>query len=114
MLYMGGHLPENTIDWPWVDDSTYLEPALRHASLMNKTLTDQEKSQRIKEYFKFMVVRNPLERLVSGYRNKLEAPVRCVRTVGPSIVATIGTRELGCCREVAITQGSYKPYPLEN
>lgn len=87
---MGGHLPENTIDWPWVDDSTYLEPALRHASLMNKTLTDKEKSQRIKEYFKFMVVRNPFERLVSGYRNKLEAPVRCVCTVDPSKAATLG------------------------
>ena len=65
-----------TIDWPWVEDSIYLEPALHHASLLNKTLTDKEKTNRIRDYYKFMIVRNPLERLVSGYRNKLEHPVR--------------------------------------
>ena len=67
-----------TIDWPWVEDSIYLEPALHHASLLNKTLTDKEKTNRIRDYYKFMIVRNPLERLVSGYRNKLEHPVRYV------------------------------------
>ena len=65
----------STLDWPWVEDSVYLEPALAKVSLLNETLTTTEKVQRIKTYFKFMIVRNPLERLVSAYRNKLEPPV---------------------------------------
>ena len=75
MLYMGGHLPLKTVDWPWVEDSIYLEPALSHASLMNKTLVTNEKVLRIKTYYKFMIVRNPLERLVSAFRNKIEPPL---------------------------------------
>lgn len=75
MLYTGGHLPMNTLEWPWVEDRIYLEPALSKASLLNKTLSLNEKIHRLKTYFKFMIVRNPLERLVSAYRNKIEAPV---------------------------------------
>lgn len=75
MLYMGGILPIDTIDWPWVEDSIYLEPALAKTSFLNKTLLLSEKVIRLKTYYKFMIVRNPLERLVSGYRNKLEGPV---------------------------------------
>ena len=75
MLYMGGHLPPSTIDWPWVEDNTYLEPALKHASLMNTTLTTAQKRSMMHTYYKFMIVRNPLERIVSGYRNKIEPPV---------------------------------------
>lgn len=79
MLYMGNRLPMDTIDWPWVEDSIYLEPALKHVSLLNKTLTEKQKSQRMNDYYKFMIVRNPFERLVSGYRNKLEKPVRYIQ-----------------------------------
>ena len=43
---------------------------------MNSTLSTNQKIMRLKSYFKFTVVRNPLERFVSAYRNKLEAPVR--------------------------------------
>ncbi len=75
MLYMGGHLPLNTVDWPWVDDTKYLEPALAKTSFLNKTLTTSEKLFRLKSYYKFMVVRNPLERLLSAYRNKIEPPL---------------------------------------
>ena len=73
---MGNHLPIETIEWPWVEDSIYLEPALQHASFLNKTLSAKEKLQRMKDYYKFVIVRNPFERLVSGYRNKIEKPVR--------------------------------------
>ncbi len=65
----------NTVEWPWVEDSVYLEPALSRASLMNKTLNTNEKMFRIKTYYKFMIVRNPLERLVSAFRNKIEPPL---------------------------------------
>ena len=75
MLYMGGHLPLNTLDWPWVEDSKYLEPALKHASLMNVTLTKLQRLKMMQTYYKFMIVRNPIERLASGYRNKIEPPV---------------------------------------
>lgn len=75
MLYMGGHLPLNTVDWPWVDDGRYLEPALKHASLMNVTLTQVQRLNILHTYYKFMMVRNPLERIVSGYRNKIEPPL---------------------------------------
>ena len=75
MFYTSGHLPLNTVDWPWVDDTLYLQPALKHASLMNNTLTKKEKYIRFHTYYSFMFVRNPLERLVSGYRNKLEHPL---------------------------------------
>ena len=75
MLYMGGHLPLDTVDWPWVDDNKYLEPALKHASLMNVTLTQAQRITMMQTYYKFMIVRNPLERLVSGYRNKVEPPL---------------------------------------
>lgn len=75
MLYMGGHLPLDTVNWPWVDDSRYLEPALKHASLMNVTLTSSQRLRMMHTYYKFMIVRNPLERIVSGYRNKIEPPL---------------------------------------
>lgn len=75
MLYMGGHLPLDTLDWPWVEDSKYLEPALKHASLMNVTLTTAQRLKIMHTYYKFMIVRNPLERIVSGYRNKIEPPL---------------------------------------
>lgn len=75
MLYMGGHLPLDTVDWPWVDDGKFLEPALKHASLMNITLTQARRLKMMQTYYKFMIVRNPLERLISGYRNKIEPPL---------------------------------------
>ena len=76
MLYMGGHLSQSTIDWPWVEDHIYLEPTLKHASLMNSSLTPSEVVNRLQTYYKFMVVRNPLERLLSAYINKIEPKVR--------------------------------------
>lgn len=75
MLYMNGHLPISTVDWPWVEDQIYLEPALKHASLMNRTLTMKDRMVRLNSYYKFMFIRNPLERLVSAYRNKIEPPL---------------------------------------
>lgn len=72
---MGGHLPMDTLDWPWVEDSIYLEPALKKASLLNNTLSMNSKVMRIRTYYKFMITRNPLERLASAYRNKIKPPL---------------------------------------
>ena len=50
-----------------------------------KTLADlsvEERSVRLKSYYKFMIVRDPLERFVSGYRNKIgrsHAPKRFIK-----------------------------------
>ena len=42
---------------------------------MNKNLTNDERLHKISTYFKFVMIRNPLERLVSSYRSKLERPL---------------------------------------
>lgn len=75
MLYMSGNLPLYTIDWPWVDYTRYILPAMKHASFLNQTLTEVDKRKRIKTYYKFMMVRNPFERLVSAYRDKMQEPL---------------------------------------
>ena len=75
MLYTTGHLPLHTLSWPWVENSVYLEPALKSASLLNSSLTDRQRKELLLKYFKFTVVRHPLERLVSGFRDKLESPL---------------------------------------
>lgn len=75
MLYTTGDIPLQTLDWPWVEDSVYLEPALSRSSLLNASLTDMQRQNRIKLYNKFMVVRNPLERLVSAFQDKMKPPV---------------------------------------
>ena len=75
MLYIGGHLPLDTVEWNWVDDKTYLEPALKHASFLNSSLSYKDKIYRIESYYKFVILRNPLERLVSAFRNKIESPL---------------------------------------
>ena len=72
---MGDQLPAETVHWSWVDNTAYIEPALKHASFLNYTLTDNDRFHRIRSYYKFMIVRNPLERIVSAYRDKLEAPL---------------------------------------
>lgn len=42
---------------------------------MNPHLSDTNRIDKIKTYWKFIILRNPLERLVSAFRNKLEAPL---------------------------------------
>lgn len=39
-------------------------------------LSEAEQNTRLKHYFKFSFVRNPLERIVSGYRNKIAVPIK--------------------------------------
>jgi len=39
-------------------------------------LSQEERDKRLKSYFKFVFVRNPLDRIVSGYRNKVDVPIK--------------------------------------
>ena len=54
---------------------TCIIPGIRRVSFLNKSLDDAARLDKIKHYFKFMIVRHPLERLVSGFRNKIEPPL---------------------------------------
>ena len=49
-------------------------PAIRRASLQNNSLDDSTRLNMIRDYYKFVIIRHPLERLVSGFRNKIEPP----------------------------------------
>lgn len=48
---------------------------MRAATFANKSLTAVSKRKRIKEYYKTMFVRNPLERLLSSYLKLIEPPL---------------------------------------
>ena len=48
----------------------YLAPQVKSF----RNLTKRQALYRLENYFKFAIVRNPMERLVSAYRNKLEVP----------------------------------------
>lgn len=43
-------------------------------SFANTTLSDKDRLHKINSYWKFIILRNPLERLVSAFRDKLEGP----------------------------------------
>ena len=47
-----------------------LEPVMFKHSFMNRN--DAQREYSLKNYFKFIMYRNPLERLVSGYRSKVQ------------------------------------------
>ena len=40
--------------------------------LSNKTFTEKQREYMLKNFYKFMIVRDPFERLVSGYRDKFQ------------------------------------------
>ena len=52
-----------------------LELALKHSSFLNQKLTDSDRLLMIKEYKRYTIVRHPLERLLSAFRDKLEGPL---------------------------------------
>ena len=52
-----------------------------------RNLSRDQALYRLENYFKFAIVRNPMERLLSAYRNKLEPPLRAeLRTLFPDKV----------------------------
>ena len=66
-----GALPESSARDEFVDER-YLEKGIKRASFQSGGLTELQRLEKMKKYFKFSIIRNPLERLISGYRNKIE------------------------------------------
>ena len=68
-------IPPESVHWKLVSEKHYLTPATWNNSFVKPELTTKLKRYMLKNYFKFMMIRNPLERLVSAYRNKIEPPL---------------------------------------
>ena len=52
-----------------------LEKAISKGSFLNASLTDGSRQKMMHQYEKFTIVRHPLERLVSAYRDKFSRPL---------------------------------------
>ena len=50
----------------------YMKPALMRVSFLKASLTDKERLYKVKNYFKYTFIRNPLERLLSAYLDKVK------------------------------------------
>ncbi len=53
----------------------YMDPARWKTSFLLHTHSDMERKHMLKTYYKFTIVRHPLERMVSGYRHLIEPPL---------------------------------------
>ena len=89
-----GLIPRESVNWEIVSEKEYLVPAMKKATFLNKTLTYPQRLKRIKEYFKFMMVRNPLERLVSAYCDKIEHPITSSFSENSSNITLLYKNEL--------------------
>ena len=49
---------------------------VQRASFLNYSLTESQRLDKVKNYWKFMIVRNPLERLLSAFINKISSPLK--------------------------------------
>lgn len=72
MLVMQGLLPPESAKESFLSQSDYIIPLIRTISFLNDSLTDPNRLERLETYYKFVMIRNPLERLLSAYRNKIE------------------------------------------
>ncbi len=52
-----------------------IEKGLKKSSFLHKTLTDQSRIDALKTYGKYIIVRHPLQRILSGYLDKLSGPL---------------------------------------
>ena len=53
----------------------YLEPALMKHSFLWKSLSDTQRMEKVKTYFKYTIIRHPLEKLLSAYLDKIKPPL---------------------------------------
>ena len=74
IFVMQGVIPPESVHWLHVPE-TQLRSTLMNTSFLREELTHETRLFKLETYFKFMMVRNPLERLVSAYRNKIEPPL---------------------------------------
>ena len=75
VFVLNGALPEETIHWKKVSENDYLVPCIQKSSFLRSSLTDDQRKVMVKDYYKFTIIRNPLERLLSAFRNKIEPPL---------------------------------------
>ena len=75
LFALQGIIPQETITWDTVSEKKYLGPGVQKASFLNGSLTDSDRIHKIKTYYKFIIVRNPLERLLSAFLNKIAPPL---------------------------------------
>ena len=54
---------------------------VQKASFLNYSLTDSQRLYKIQNYWKFVILRNPLERLLSAFLNKLSSPLELTSSV---------------------------------
>ena len=55
-------------------------PGVQKASFLNCSLTESQRLYKIRNYWKFIILRNPLERLLSAFINKLSSPLNLSTT----------------------------------
>lgn len=69
-----GILPVDSVHWEWNDyvmAPKYLYPLYAKYTLANANLSVGARLHRIRSYYKMMIVRHPLDRIVSGYLSKI-------------------------------------------
>ena len=95
-----------------------MRPALYNASFLNERLTDELKLYKLRNYFKFVMLRNPLERLVSAYRDKIAPPLElCDHDLGadPLVYRFRDVREMDIFQaHRRLILSKYKPYRLKH
>ena len=67
-------MPVKSIGWTWKNSvmaRKYFYPLYAKHTLANNTLTMTSRLHRIGNYYKMMIVRHPLDRLLSGYLSKM-------------------------------------------
>jgi dermatan 4-sulfotransferase 1 len=116
IFVMQGAIPLQSVNWTHMSEAEYLRPAIQRTSFLNTQLTDKMRLQKLKKYFKFMMIRNPLERLVSVYRNKIEPPLELCnhdKRLDPLVVdvnRVPGMDYFQACRRLILTK--YSPCQL--
>ena len=68
-------IPKETVTWKTISETFYVT-GIHRASFLNSSLSNSHRLSKIKNYWKFMIVRNPLERLLSAFINKLSKPLK--------------------------------------
>ena len=70
-----GYLSTSVLKYPNVEIEKEREKAIKKGSFLNASLTDQSRRVMMYQFEKYTIVRHPLERLVSAYRNKMSRPL---------------------------------------